>query len=135
MTVTWSDTVRNAMLDQWETSIGVSAIVRIYSGAAPTHVSDAQTGTKLAEFALASDWAGPSASGVKAMTGTPLSTTGIAAGTAGHYAIYATDGTTCHERGSITATGGGGDMTIDNTSIAVGQTVKVTQFQKTMPGA
>lgn len=135
MTVTWSDAVRNAMLDGWEVALGVSAILRIYSGAAPTQVSDAQTGTKLAEFTLASDWAGNAAGGVKAMTGTPLSTTGITNGTAGHYAIYASDGVTCHERGSITVTGGGGDMTIDNTSIASGQTVKITAFQKTMPGA
>lgn len=35
-------------------------------------------------------------------------------------------GTVCHEQGTITATGGGGDMTVDNTSIASGQTVTVT---------
>lgn len=135
MTVTWSNAVRDQMLDQWEAALGVSAILRIYSGAPPTQVSDAESGTLLAEFTLAADWAGASAAGVKAMTGVPLSTTGVAAGTAGHYSIYASNGTTCHERGTITATGGGGDMTIDNTSIAIGQTVKITQFQKTMPGA
>jgi len=51
-----------------------------------------------------------------------------ATGTAGHFRIYASDGTTCHAQGTITATGGGGDMTLDNTSIATGQTVTVTTF-------
>src|SRR5438876_250387 len=125
MAVTWSDTVRNTMLDAWETALGVSAILRVYTGAPPTHVSDAQTGTKLVEYALASDWASAAAGWVKAISGTSLSSVGLAAGSAGHYAIYASDGTTCHERGTVTATGGGGDMTIDNVSIAVGQTVKV----------
>jgi hypothetical protein len=135
MTVTWSNTVRNAMLDAWEVAIGVSAILRIYTGAPPATVATAESGTLLAEFTLASDWAGNAAGGIKSLSGTPLSTTGLAAANAGHYSLYAADGTTCHERGTVTVTGGGGDATIDNISIAIGQTVKVTAFQKTMPGA
>jgi hypothetical protein len=37
-----------------------------------------------------------------------------AAGTAAHYRIYASDGTTAHLQGTVTATGGGGDLTVDN---------------------
>jgi hypothetical protein len=37
-------------------------------------------------------------------------------------------GTTTHLQGSITATSGGGDMELDNTSIAVDQTVTVNTF-------
>ena len=33
--------------------------------------------------------------------------------------------------GSITATGGGGDMTVDNTSFATGQSFTVTAFTLT----
>ena len=84
---------------------------------------------------MASDWAAVASGGSKALNNLPLSTTGLAAGTAAHYRIYASDGTTCHEQGSITATGGGGDMTIDNTSIASGQTVSITGFTKTEPHA
>jgi hypothetical protein len=40
-------------------------------------------------------------------------------------------GTVCHMQGTVTATGGGGDMTIDNTSIASGQSVTVTGFTLT----
>ena len=41
----------------------------------------------------------------------------------------------CHMQGTITATGGGGDMTLDNTNIAAGQTVNITGFTLTAPGA
>ena len=46
-----------------------------------------------------------------------------------------THDTTRNIADNITATGGGGDMTVDNTSIAFGQTVNITGFTKTMGGA
>jgi hypothetical protein len=52
-------------------------------------------------------------------------------GTAGHFRIYDSGGTTCHIQGSITATGGGGDMELNNTSIAATQTVTITSFTLT----
>jgi len=58
-----------------------------------------------------------------------------ATGTAAHFRIYASDGTTVHMQGTITATGGGGDMTLDNTSIASGQTVTITSFTISAGGA
>jgi hypothetical protein len=134
MAIQLSTAVRNAMLDAMETAIGVSAKIFILTGAQPTNCAAAQTGTKLAEFDLASDWAANAASGSKAFN----SITGVAAvatGTAAHYRLYATDGTTCHEQGTITVTGGGGDMTIDNTSINSGQTVNITGWSWTEPGA
>jgi hypothetical protein len=137
MTVTWSAAVRNTMIDAWETAIGGTPFLRIYTGAPPAHTADAQTGTLLAEYHLGANWADDAAGGVKALAALslPLTTVGLALGNAGHYVIVATDGVTTHERGTVTASGGGGDATIDNVSIAIGQTVKVTSFQKTMPGA
>jgi hypothetical protein len=38
-------------------------------------------------------------------------------------------------QGTITATGGGGDMTLDNTSISSGQQFNVTSFTITAGGA
>jgi hypothetical protein len=35
----------------------------------------------------------------------------------------------------VTATGGGGDLTLDNTSLATGQDVLITGFTLTAPGA
>lgn len=135
MTVQWSTTVRNALLDQWETTIGVSAKVQVWTGSVPANCATASSGTKLVEYALASDWAANASAGSKAFNGLPVAGTASATGTAGYYRITDSAGTTCHEQGTVTATGGGGDMTIDNTSITSGQTVNITGFTKTAPGA
>ena len=37
-------------------------------------------------------------------------------------------GTTCHIQGTVTLTGGGGDMTVDNTNFAAGQVFTVSNF-------
>ena len=133
MAVYWSDTVRNAVLDAWETAIGTSAVVRIRSGTTPADEAAADVGTALASFTLASDWASAASSGSKGLSSLPLSVTAGNSGTATHYRIYASNGTTCHERGTITTSGGGGDMELDNTSITSGQTVRITAFTKTAP--
>ena len=140
MTVQWSTTLRNALLDQWETTIGVSAKLRIYSGSVPANAAAGiGASVMLAEFALVSDWAANASGGTKALNGLPLATTGDVAAGAGtaatYYRIWDNGATTCHEQGTVTATGGGGDMTIDNVSIANGQTVNITAFSKTAPGA
>lgn len=44
-------------------------------------------------------------------------------------------GTTCHMQGTVTATGGGGDMEIQNTNIAAGQSITVTAFAINAGGA
>lgn len=136
MTIHWSDTVRNATLDAWETAIGAAAIVRIYGGSVPAdEAASIGAATLLAEFTLASDWASAAASGSKSLSGLPVSVTGDAgagAGTAAtFYRIYASDGTTCHEQGTVATSGG--DMTIDSATIASGQTVRITSWSKTAP--
>mgnify|MGYP000992978288 FL=1 len=68
--------------------------------------------------------------GSKAKSGT-WSNTASAAGTAGYFRIYDSTGTTCHMQGSVTATGGGGDLQLDNVSIANGQTVTISTFSIT----
>jgi hypothetical protein len=135
MTIQFSTNVRNLMLDAIEAAVGTSAILKIRSGAVPATCATADAGTPLASYSLAADWSPAAASGVKSLASLPLTTTGLAVGSAGHYRIYASDGVTCHEQGTVTVTGGGGDMTVDNTSITVGQTVNITAFSKTMGGA
>lgn len=133
MAVEWSDTVAHAVLDAWETAIGTSAVFKVWSGSMPATTSTANSGTELASWSLASDWASAAASRQKSLSGLPLSTTAAGTGTAGYYRIYASNGTTCHEQGTVTATGGGGDLEIDNTSITSGQTVRITAYTKTAP--
>lgn len=71
--------------------------------------------------------------GSKDLSGTWQDSAANAAGVAGHFEIV--QGTTRHIQGNITATGGGGDMEIQNTNIAVGQQVTVTAFTLTAGGA
>lgn len=120
--------VRNARLNAIETTIGTSAVLRIRSGAPPANIADADSGTVLATLNLPSDWMADAASGSKALLGTWQDLSADAAGTAGHFRIYASNGTTQHAQGNITATGGGGDMTLDNTVLASGQQFNVTAF-------
>lgn len=135
MTVQWSTTLRNALLDQWESTIGTSAIVQIRSGSAPENCAAADSGTLLAEFDLASDWASAASGGSKSLAGLPVETTAVASGEAGHYRIKDSTGATCHEQGSVSSTGGPGDMILDDTSIDSGQAVQITAWAKVAPGA
>jgi hypothetical protein len=128
MAIQLATSTRNARLDAIETDTGTSAKLMIYTGSMPANCTAATTGTLLAQFDLASDWAAAASAGAKALSSLPLATTGAAAGTAGYFRLFKTDGTTCQMQGTITATGGGGDMTLDNTSIASGQAVNVTGF-------
>lgn len=127
--------VRNAMLDAIETAISTSAVLKIRTGAAPANVATADSGTVLATLNLPSDWMAAASSGSKAKSGTWEDTSADATGTAAHFRIYASDGTTAHLQGTVTATGGGGDLTLDNTSIASGQSISITGFTLTAGNA
>lgn len=186
MPVQNSTAVRNAQADAWETAIGTSARIRLYSGAMPASTAAARTGTLGVEYALASDWCAAAVNGVKTLNNLPIAGTAAASAVIGYYSFMDSAGTTCHEQGIVaepwaasrayvvgqqvlnggnvyrctvagTSAGSGGptgtgtgitdggvtwnfvvagaDMTLDNTSIASGQTVNVTGFTKTWPGA
>lgn len=127
MTIQFDATVRNAMLDAVETQIGTSPTLKIRSGAPPANCAAADSGTVLATLALPSDWMAAAASGAKAKSGTWEDASADAAGTAGHFRIYDSGGT-CRMQGTVTATGGGGDMTVDNNVLAAAQDFQVTSF-------
>lgn len=128
MALKLSVTVRNARLDAIETAIGTSPVLKIRSGAAPSNITDADSGTVLATLALPSDWMAAASSGSKSKSGTWQDSSADATGTAAHFRIYASDGTTQHIQGDVTATGDGGNMTVDNVSFAAGQSFTVTGF-------
>lgn len=131
MAIQLSVAVRNARLDAIETAIAASAILKIRTGAAPANCAAADSGTVLATVALPADWMAAAAAGSKAMAGAWQDASADAAGTAAHFRLYATDGVTCHLQGSVTATGGGGDMTVDNVVFAAAQVFNVTGFTLT----
>tara|TARA_R110000787_G_scaffold74405_1_gene165419 strand:- start:53 stop:460 length:408 start_codon:yes stop_codon:yes gene_type:complete len=135
MAIQASVAVRNARLDAVETAIGASAIMKIFSGAPPANCAAANSGTVLATLNLPADYMAAAASGQKAKSGTWDDASADATGTAGHYRIYANDGTTCHLQGTVTTTGGGGDLEVDNTSFAAGQAFTVTAYTLNEPNA
>jgi hypothetical protein len=135
MALQYSVAVRDAKLDAVETAIGTSAVLKIRTGAAPTDCATADAGTVLATATLPSDWMAAASSGTKAKSGTWEDTSADATGTAAHFRLYASDGTTCHAQGTVTATGGGGDMTVDSVSFTAGQQFSVTTFTLTAGNA
>jgi len=131
MAIQLSAAVRNARLDAIETAIGVSAILKIRTGSVPANVAASATGTVLATLNLPSDWMAAASSGSKALSGSWTDSSADASGTAAHFEITATDGTTRHMQGTVTVTGGGGDMTVDSTSFTSGQAFTITSFTLT----
>lgn len=135
MALQFSTNARNGMLDAIETELGASPFLAIWTGAAPANCAAANSGTELARMTLPADAMAAASSASKAKSGTWEDPTGNAAGSAGHFRLYKTDGTTCVMQGTVTATGGGGDMTLDNVSIAVGQQVTISTFTLSIGGA
>ena len=143
MAVQWSTTLRDALLDEFEAAIGTSAIVIFYTGAPPANCATGASGTVLATVDLDSDWMSAAAAGSKTMikggatvtSSNPYDVTASASGSIGYYRIYASNGTTCHEQGTVTVTGGGGDLTVDNVSLESGQHFQITEYQKNAAGA
>lgn len=107
--------------------------IKIYTGTQPTTANDAVAGTLLATITLADPAFGAAATGAATLSGTPLSATGVAAGTAGWARLADSTGATVMD-GSVTATGGGGQIELATTTISVGVTVQITSGTVTMPG-
>lgn len=135
MSIQESTAVRNARLDAIETTIGTAPKLVILTGSVPANCAAAETGTRLAVMTLPSDWMSDAASGSKSKLGTWQDSSADATGTAGYFRIYDSTGATCHMQGTVTATGGGGDLTLDNTSIATNQNIVITSFTLTEANA
>jgi hypothetical protein len=134
MARSYSVAVCNAMLDAYEAAIGAAAVLRFYSGSMPANCAAARTGTLLASITLPSNWMADAASGAKALAGSwsGAGVSGAGAGTnIGYFSIFDASGTTCHDQGTVTVTGGGGDMTLDNINIADGQVISISAFALT----
>ncbi len=126
MSLQFSDSVRNARLDAIETAVGASAVLKIRTGAPPATCATADSGTVLATLTLPSDWMAGASGGSKAKSGTWQDASADATGTAAHFRLYASDGTTCHAQGTVGTSGT--DMIVDNTSLATGQSFTVNTF-------
>lgn len=135
MALQFSVAVRNGMLDAIETVTGATAILRLRTGAPPATCATGDSGTLVAEMTLPSDWMAAASGGTKALLGTWQDLSANAAGTVAHFRIYDSTGVTCHAQGTVTITGGGGDMTLDNNVLALAQQVTITSYTYTAANA
>lgn len=126
MTVQLSTSVRNARLDAIETTIGTSAILKIRTGAQPANCAAADSGTVLATLNLPADYLNAASGGTKTLLGSWTDASADNTGTAAHWRLYASDGTTCHAQGTVGQ--GSGDLSVDNTSFVATQSFTVTAW-------
>jgi hypothetical protein len=143
MAIRINTAARNAAADAVVATFSGGAgapVLRIYSGTQPATPATAPSGTLLAEFTLSDPAFAAASGGSAALDVTPaLTDDGLAAGTAGYFRIC--DSTEAAATGlgvldgSVTATGGGGDLTLNTVTISVGVSVEITSGSITMPAA
>lgn len=120
---------------------GASAgVLRIYSGSQPATPATTPSGTLLAEFTCSDPAFGSPSTGVVTLDVTPaLTDTGITDGTAGYFRFC--DSTEAAGTGlgvldgTVTATGGGGQIELNTVTISTGANVEVTAGTITMPAS
>lgn len=122
-----STTLRNAIAAAVETTLGASAKLQIRTGAKPANCAAADSGTLLVEIDVPADFLSAPSGGAVTKIGT-WANNAVAAGDQGHFRFKDSTGATTHLQGSITVTGGGGDMTTDSLAIVVTQLVSVSGF-------
>jgi len=121
----YSVNVNNARLDAIETTIGGTALMRLYTGAAPANCAATATGGTVATLTLPADWMAGASSGSKAKTGT-WSGTATASGTVGYYRILDAAGTNAHIQGSVSTSGA--ELNFDNNIINNGQVITISTY-------
>lgn len=124
----YSVTLRNAQLDAIATTGGGTAVLKIKNGTMPANCVAAEVGTVLATVNLPATWMSAASGGSVLKTGTWEDTSADASGTASHFRLYKNDGTTVVMQGDVTATGGGGAMTVDSLAFTAAQNFTVTSF-------
>ena len=134
MAIQMSTAVRNGRLDAITTAVGNAALIEIYTGAQPANCAAADSGTKLATLTGATPFAAGASSGVLTLGTITGDSAADATGTAAHYRLK-TSGGTCVMQGTVTATGGGGDMTFTSVSFVSGEPITMTSWTITEPGA
>ena len=136
MTLSLATTVRNSMCDALVDSLDLGSgagKILIYSGTRPANPNASITGTLLATVTCADPAFGAASSGAATLTD-PASVTAVATGTATHFRAVDSDDTPKFD-GSVTATGGGGDLTLGTTSITSGLAVDITGGTVTVPAS
>ena len=118
---------QDAMLNALVAYIGPSPVLKIRSGAAPG-IAAADSGTVGATLNLPFTAFAAASGGSAAKVGTWQDASADATITAAHFRLYKNDGSTPVIEGTVTVTGGGGDITLDDVTIDAGQAVTIAAF-------
>ena len=119
MAITHVTALRNILADAVDTAINTGA------GTAKVRLRDSTT--TIVDFDLANPAFGAASSGTITLAGVPIAGTAGAAGDVDNFQILDRDGTVLVS-GTVTATGGGGDITINNISVASAQDCSLTSL-------
>jgi len=132
--LTLTNAIRSAMCDAIVDSLDAGSgagTIQIRSGTRPADPATTATGTLLATVTCIDPAFGAASSGV-ATIADPAGVTAAATGTASWFRALDSNNAACFD-GSVTATGGGGDLTLSSTSVVSGTTVDVTGGTITVP--
>lgn len=122
----YKESDRHVFLDQIDTSIGASGLLRIYDGTQPTNVATALGAqVKLAELALSATAFGAAAAGVLTANAISDDASADATGTATWGTLTTSGGTRIVDFSVGTS---GADLNLNSVSITAGGTVSVTSF-------
>src|SRR4051794_1666363 len=113
-----SATARNAACDAIVDLVDAgpgAGTLKIYSGTQPATADTAESGTLLATVALVDPAFGAASTGT-ATGGDPAAVNPVASGNAGWFRVEDSTGANVYD-GSVTATGGGGDLQLSNIAI------------------
>lgn len=124
MAITHATATRNALADQVDTLVNTGAGTALFRLRAST--------TTITDFSLQNPAFGAASSGTITLQGTPIVAAAGASGTVDNFQVLDRDGTLVFS-GSVTAGGGGGDVTIDNTSVNNGQDCSLDSFTYSAP--
>lgn len=132
MTLKLKESIRTARVAQVEgiinTEEGGAPYLNFYTGAAPTNLTDANSGTHVGGYQLPTDWLTTASAAAVGKNGT-WSGAVATGGDIGHFRIQNSARTTHYMQG--TAGMSGTDMIIDNDVTTAGQVVTVTAFNLT----
>lgn len=138
MAVQFSEAVRKAQLDVTESQVGDNGKLIFYKGTKPSNCAAPASGGDIAVVAtltLTGNWmdaavldgGGAYCKKIKAAASSWSAQATLAGtNTITFYRIFDASQTTCHEQGTVSEAGGGGDIILDNTDVAQGQTITIT---------
>jgi hypothetical protein len=121
----------DAIVDLIDAGAGAGTLT-IRTGAPPTNVSDADSGTLLATLTFSDPAFGASASGTATASAITSDTNADASGDAGHFRVKDSNGNTIFQ-GTAGEAADTPDLTFDEKSIVAGGTVACSSFTVSVP--